>query len=501
LERVVAKITISYRREDSGIIVGRIFDRLVAHYGTDTVFRDIDNIPPGTDYREFINDALRSTDILLAVVGLDWVGKTPDGRTRIAEPTDLVRIEVEVALQKRIRIVPVLVAKATMPNPNELPEVLQDFAYRHAIRVDAFEDFDDHLRRLMRSLDRLLQSAGERPPRIEVQKGAEQDKAVGDITALGAKQDGPQEAARAGRKEAEEYEATPKTENEERRERTSAQSSLQAQQSTMPELRERLEHVPSEQSKAAATSVPWRIIAGSVTILGVLGVIGVAVLPPRSPVAPQPAPAVTAPPTPAATPQPALPVTPQDANAMFNLGKRYESGDGVAKDYDKAREWYEKAAAKGDPAAMTRLGVLYHNGLGVAQDYATAREWYDKAAAEDNSDAMYNLGLLYNYGRGVAQDYGKAREWFEKAAAKGNSDAMTNLGVLYDDGRGVTQDYGKAREWFEKAAAKDNARAMARLGVLYKYGWGVGQDSGKAREWFEKAAAKGDEIAKAWLGR
>src|SRR5215831_8160019 len=189
--RVVAKITISYRREDSGAIVGRIFDRLVAHYGADTVFRDIDNIPFGIDYRKYINEALSSTDILLAIIGPDWAGKTPDGRSRIAEPTDLVRIEVESALRKDIPVVPVLVAKATMPKPSELPEALQDFAYRNAIKVDAFEDFDDHLRRLTRSLDRLLQSAGVRAPRIEVQ------------------QDDPQVAAGAGRKAAEEHEAKP----------------------------------------------------------------------------------------------------------------------------------------------------------------------------------------------------------------------------------------------------------------------------------------------------
>jgi hypothetical protein len=213
LEARGGEITISYRREDSGIIAGRIFDRLVEHYGTDTVFLlDIHNIPPGTDYRDYINEALSSTDVLLAVIGPDWAGKTPDGRIRIAEPTDLVRMEVEVALRKKIPVVPVLVAKATMPNPNELPEALRGLAYHHAIKADAFEDFDDHLRRfLMGNLDRLLQSAGVRPPRIEVRKGAEQDKAVGDVTALGAKQNDPQEAARAGRKAAEEYEATPKT--------------------------------------------------------------------------------------------------------------------------------------------------------------------------------------------------------------------------------------------------------------------------------------------------
>ena len=103
----------------------------------------------------------------------------------------------------------------------------------------------------------------------------------------------------------------------------------------------------------------------------------------------------------------------------------------MAQDYAKAREWYEKAAAKGDANAMSNLGVLYDNGQGVAQDYAKAREWYEKAAAKGDANAMNNLGLLYNNGHGVAQDYAKAREWYEKAAAKGDATAMANLGVLY----------------------------------------------------------------------
>src|ERR1700724_2377909 len=98
----MTKIAISYRRHDSDAITGRIFDRLVAHYGADSVFRDIDNIPPGLDFRKYIGLALESTDIVLAVVGPQWAGKTPDGRIRIHEATDLVRIEIETALRKRI---------------------------------------------------------------------------------------------------------------------------------------------------------------------------------------------------------------------------------------------------------------------------------------------------------------------------------------------------------------------------------------------------------------
>ncbi len=79
---------------------------------------------------------------------------------------------------------------------------------------------------------------------------------------------------------------------------------------------------------------------------------------------------------------------------------------------------------------MTNLGALYHDGRGVAQDYAKAREWYEKAAAKDDADAMFNLGLLYDNGQGVAQDYAKARAWYQKAAAKGHARAKARLEQL-----------------------------------------------------------------------
>jgi TPR repeat protein/energy-coupling factor transporter ATP-binding protein EcfA2 len=184
-----------------------------------------------------------------------------------------------------------------------------------------------------------------------------------------------------------------------------------------------------------------------------------------------------------------------NARSMFNLGWLYANGFGVAQDYAKAREWYEKAADKGEAGAMNNLGWLYDNGQGVAQDYAKAREWYEKAADKGAANAMNSLALLYNNGRGVAQDYVKARDWYEKAAEKGDVDAIYNLGWLYDNGFGVAQDYVTARGWFEKAAEKGSADAMNNLGVLYANSQGVAQDYAKAREWYEKAADKGDTTA------
>jgi TPR repeat protein/energy-coupling factor transporter ATP-binding protein EcfA2 len=186
--------------------------------------------------------------------------------------------------------------------------------------------------------------------------------------------------------------------------------------------------------------------------------------------------------------------------AMVNLGLLYHNGEGVTQDYGKAHEWFEKAADKGGTDAMVNLGGLYHDGRGVAQDYAKAREWYEKAADKGEARAMVSLGWLYRDGEGVAQDYAKAREWFEKAADKGNTIAMVNLGSLYHNGRGVAQDYAKAREWYEKAADKGEARAMVNLGLLYHNGEGMAQDYAKAREWYERAADKGDTDAMVNLG-
>jgi TPR repeat protein len=79
---------------------------------------------------------------------------------------------------------------------------------------------------------------------------------------------------------------------------------------------------------------------------------------------------------------------------------------------------------------MYNLGNLYDDGHGVAQDFAKARELYEKAADKGSAEAMFNLGMLYDYGYGVAQDLAKAREWYEKAADKGDASAKARLQQL-----------------------------------------------------------------------
>jgi WD40 repeat protein len=150
------KITISYRRADSQAMTGRIFDRLIARYGREAIFRDIDNIPAGIDFRQHINETLLKTGVLLAIVGPKWLGTARGGVERINEESDPVRVEVETALRRRLPIIPVLIGNTRMPGSDQLPPSLKDFAFRNAITIDAGRDFDHHMDRLFNSIDAIL---------------------------------------------------------------------------------------------------------------------------------------------------------------------------------------------------------------------------------------------------------------------------------------------------------------------------------------------------------
>jgi hypothetical protein len=147
------RIAISYRRSDSAAIAGRIADQLISRYGDNSVFIDIDDIPIGVDYRTNIKDALSTSDILLVLIGPNWLGRKTDGGARIDQEADPIRVEVETALKDRVPVIPVLVANATMPAAEDLPQSLKDLAYLNAAEVDTGRDFRHHMDCLSRSID------------------------------------------------------------------------------------------------------------------------------------------------------------------------------------------------------------------------------------------------------------------------------------------------------------------------------------------------------------
>ena len=141
-------VFISYRRGDAGDVVGRIYDRLVDRFGRPHVFKDVDSIPLGVDFRTHLSDSVGKCRVFLAIISRGWLEQS-DGERRIDQRNDFVRIEMEAALQRNIPVIPVLVQGASLPNERDLPESLRELAYRNATVVRADPDFHADIARLM----------------------------------------------------------------------------------------------------------------------------------------------------------------------------------------------------------------------------------------------------------------------------------------------------------------------------------------------------------------
>jgi TIR domain len=129
-------VFISYRREGTGAEAGRLADALIARFGEERVFLDIDNIPLGVDFTAEIARMVGACDVLLAVIGRNWLTiPNDDGERRLDDPDDFVRLEIEAALAREIPVVPVLVQKTRMPRASELPESLGPLARRNGIEL------------------------------------------------------------------------------------------------------------------------------------------------------------------------------------------------------------------------------------------------------------------------------------------------------------------------------------------------------------------------------
>jgi hypothetical protein len=149
-------IFISYRRSDSADIVGRIYDRLSAYFGKETIFRDVQTINAGEDFQRRILSAVDECHVMLAIIGADWI-TIVDNETqqpRLHDPEDYVRREIAAALDdSNMVVVPVLVRGARMPDEDELPEDLRQLHYRNALQVRNDPDFEEDLKRLINAIE------------------------------------------------------------------------------------------------------------------------------------------------------------------------------------------------------------------------------------------------------------------------------------------------------------------------------------------------------------
>ncbi|HKJ18829.1 MAG TPA: toll/interleukin-1 receptor domain-containing protein [Xanthomonadales bacterium] len=165
------KIFISYRRDDSRHSAGRICDRLVSYFGKDQVFMDIEKIPLGVDFRQYVKDQLEHCKIVLAVIGDDWL---IDGN----EPSKNTHIELATALERAdIPVIPVLVGDAPIPNEDQLPDDLKELSYRNGIRLHADQGFDAGMKSLIKAIEREAQLEKPKPVAESGLKSAPDDVA------------------------------------------------------------------------------------------------------------------------------------------------------------------------------------------------------------------------------------------------------------------------------------------------------------------------------------
>lgn len=252
-----------------------------------------------------------------------------------------------------------------------------------------------------------------------------------------------------------------------------------------------------------------------------------------------------------ANPQNAPPLQAQaetgDPAAQLNLARAYERGDGVARDEQKAAEWYRKAAEAGNAVAQNRLGEMYRSGEGVKENKQAAVEWYHKSARHGNADAMCNLGAAYYNGDGadtddslsyawftlakragceraaeaveraesqlrpsaitqgikrIAEMYDRgeflpenqveAAAWWLRAAERGDPDARLAYATKLINGQGVAQDLEQGHALCSKAVKEGDSRGDYCMGYLYQRGLGVTLNTKKARNWYERGATRGN---------
>lgn len=159
-------VFISYRREDSSAYAGRLADILLDRFGRNRVFMDIDTIEPGVDYNQAIDRAIGHCSVLIALIGPHWFDVADHRGRRLDNPHDLVRLEIEAALDRDIRVIPVLVGGADMPHADELPGKLANLATRNAVELS-----DRRFRSDAQFLIEAIEKVADPNPRASTQEG------------------------------------------------------------------------------------------------------------------------------------------------------------------------------------------------------------------------------------------------------------------------------------------------------------------------------------------
>lgn len=184
------------------------------------------------------------------------------------------------------------------------------------------------------------------------------------------------------------------------------------------------------------------------------------------------------------------------AKAYTMMALYYDRGfAGFEKNPKKAFEWFQKAAAMGDPQGMFEVGMAYQVGEVVAADQKKAFEWWLASAKNDGYEAYRNVAIGYYLGDVVKRDYAQAVRWAEKGVGVHDEYCAFMLGLAYYKGQGVKQDYNKAFKFFSLSAEQGEPSAFQAVAECYYYGRGVKRDYEQAKAWCQRGVVLEDEEA------
>lgn len=180
-----------------------------------------------------------------------------------------------------------------------------------------------------------------------------------------------------------------------------------------------------------------------------------------------------------------------DAEAQFWVGIMYGEGRLVARDFDKANQWFLKSAEQGYAPAQRMYGLSVRE-----SNFSVAERWLLRAAEQGDADAQNWLGVGYEQNWFGTTDVKEAVKWYQQSADSGNPDAQVELGDKYEHGEGVEQNYHLAADWYRKAAEHvpnlgGAGQGRYRLGLLYMQGLGVPKDYAQAYFWFSLLGPEG----------
>lgn len=192
---VAGNIFINYRRGDDPGFAQALFGRLEQAFSSDQLFMDIDDIAPGLDFVEVMNQQVAKCDVLISVIGRSWLAATDEtGKRRLDDPEDFVRLEIESALAQKKRVIPVLVNDAKMPKLTDLPESLRPFARCNAVKL-SHERFRADVGALIQSLESVLAES-------DAARRAEEEKARREAKARGREKKAPRAVGEEAKTEA-----------------------------------------------------------------------------------------------------------------------------------------------------------------------------------------------------------------------------------------------------------------------------------------------------------